>query len=188
MVNNFKENFSMRNCANKIVHIIESHETNFENLTLELKIPLADLINEPNLVDLGIPRQGNNVANSQYLYFDGQFSILLFEVEKGGVIPPHDHGVMEILCVYKGSLNHKTYRRIDDNSISGYADLKTVENKKMNIGDIAIIAPPNDIHGFESLEDGTLGLTIVSGKYKTKRHFYNPDENSYKVKNTPNAR
>ena len=48
------------------------------------------------LIDL----TNKNVNNSKYLYFDCEFSILLFEVDKGQIIPPHDHGITEILCVF----------------------------------------------------------------------------------------
>ncbi len=75
-------------------------------------------------------------------------------------------GVTEILCVYKGKLQHKLYSRIDDKKTNGYAKLETIHDKEISSGDVVIVSPPNDIHGFKSLSDDTFGITIVNGNYK----------------------
>jgi len=45
--------------------------------------------------------------------------------------------------------------------------------------EMAIVAPPAEIHGFTALTDDTWTVTVVGGKYKLDRHYYKPEENSY---------
>ena len=52
----------------------------------------------------------------------------------------------------------------------------------MKVGDISMVMPPNDIHSFTALEDGTFGITIVGGEYSMRRHYYSPDDDSYVVR------
>lgn len=175
-------------CASAVRKAIAQFENDRAALLEALRAPLAGLLERDDLPAIGIPRQGNNVAFSQYLYFDGDLTILLFEVPKERPVPPHDHGVLEGFCVYRGSVRHTVYQRADDASRPGYAELETLRDDIMNPGDIAIVAPPADIHGFVALEDNTMGVTIVSGAYKEDRHYYRPEDNSYEVRKQVTAR
>ncbi|MFT5219532.1 MAG: putative metal-dependent enzyme (double-stranded beta helix superfamily) [Gammaproteobacteria bacterium] len=179
---------SIRDCAQKIIAAIAQSGDDYPALASALRAPVADLVKNDNLVALGAPRQGNNVASSHYLYFDGQLSILLFEVPSDRTIPPHDHGIWEAFCTYRGRVRHQTLRRIDDESVSGYAELETLSDDILGAGELTIIAPPADIHSFTALETGTLGLTIANGPYKRERHYYQPENNSYVVKPQVNFR
>ena len=180
--------FTVRDCAAAVVAAVERYRDDQEALIAALEKPIAKLTERDDLLELGIPRQGNNVAFSQYLYYDGELSILLFEVPKGKTIPPHDHGVWEGFCVYRGKVQHKVFQRADDGSVDGYAELETLQDETMGRGAVAIVAPPADIHSFTALEDGTLGITIVNGAYKEERHYYQPDEKTYVIKKQRNAR
>ena len=177
---------SVRDCAKALIDAVEEHGDDRNALIAAIKAPIAELAKRPDLLELGIPRQGNNVDFSQYLYFDGQLSILIFEVPKGKTIPAHDHGVWEAFCVYKGQVRHKIYMRVDDGSVDGYADLETVDDGAMTEGDVVIVAPPADIHSFTALQEGTLGLTVVNGAYSEQRRYYQPESNSYVVKKPSN--
>ena len=94
---------------------------------------------------------------------------------------PHDHGVWEALIIVKGRVHHTVYDRIDDGTVDGHAELKTVEDRDCIPGEIAMVIPPTEIHAFEALEDETFILTIVGGNYSPTRHYYNVDEKSYVV-------
>jgi predicted metal-dependent enzyme (double-stranded beta helix superfamily) len=179
---------TIRACAQEITAAIERQGGDGEALRAAIAAPLRELMQRDDLRELGIPRQGNNVAFSRYLYFDGELSILLFEVPSDRKVPPHDHGVWEGFCVYRGKVQHTVYRRADDGSVDGYAELETVQDEVMEPGDVAIVAPPADIHGFVALEEGTLGITVVNGAYKEERLYYQPDEKTYVVKKQRTAR
>ena len=95
------------------------------------------------------------------------------------MILPHDHGVWEAMGIYSGRLKHVVYGRSDDGSKEGYAELKVVDDRVPERNDIAIVAPPAEIHSFEALTDDTFAVTIVGGRYKDERAYFKPDENSY---------
>lgn len=179
---------TVRSCARALIDAVETHGDDQTALLPAIKAATAELTARDDLCDLGVPRQGNNVDFSRYLYFDGELSILLFEVPMGKTIPPHDHGVWEGFCVCRGRVRHKVYMRADDGSVDGFAELETVRDDIMGQGDVAIVAPPADIHSFEALDEGTLGLTIVNGAYKEERHYYQPDARTYVVKKQRNPR
>ena len=179
---------TVRQCATAIADAIARHGDDQAALAAALEVPIAELTERDDLREMGIPREGNNVAFSRYLYFDGELSILLFEVPKDREIPPHDHGVWEGFSVYRGRVQHRVYRRADDGTREGFAELETLRDDIMGVGDVAIVAPPADIHSFTALEEGTLGITVVNGTYKEDRHYYQPDAKTYVVKRQRNAR
>jgi len=179
---------TVRDCAQMIVAAIAAHGQDSVALGNAISAPLRDLMQRPDLLAQGIPREGNNVALSYYLYYDGELSILLFHVPKGKTIPPHDHGIWETLSVYLGRVRHVVYERADDASVPGAAELRVIDDRVLERGDFAIVAPPADIHSFTALVDDTYAITVVNGMYKAERHYYQPDEKTYVVRQQRNAR
>jgi predicted metal-dependent enzyme (double-stranded beta helix superfamily) len=179
---------AVRDCARAIADAIARHGDDTARLGTDIKRALAALIAQPDLLERGIPRVGNNVAFSRYLYFDGSLSILLYEVPKGQTIEAHDHGIWETLSVYRGRIRHIVYERADDAAVAGVADLRVKEDRILEPGDFAIVAPPADIHSFTALAEGTYGITVVSGAYKEDRHYYEPEQKTYVVRKGVNVR
>ena len=177
-----------RDCAQAIADAIARHGNGGEGLGDAIRAALVPLLAQPDLFERGIPRAGNNVAFSRYLYFDGEVSILLFEVPKGQAIPAHDHGIWETLSVYRGRIRHVVYERADDGSQPGVADLRIADDRVLTQGEFAIVAPPLDIHSFTGLDDGTYGVTVVAGAYKPDRHYYQPEQRTYEVRRGLNRR
>ena len=180
--------YSVRECARSIIAAIAKHGDDTAALGEALKGPISRLTELPGLLDQGVPRLANHVAMSKYLYFDGEMSMLLFEVPKGQSVQPHDHGVWETLSIYRGAVRHTVYSRTDDGAVDGRARLDVLDDRVLKQGDFAIVAPPDDIHGFTSLEDGTLGITVVAGPYKHLRHYYDPAAGTCVVRQQRNAR
>jgi len=179
---------AVRDCAQAILAAIAQHGNDGAAIAPRIRAALATLIQEPDLLDRGVERQGNNVAFSRYLYYDGELSILIYEVPKGRPIPPHDHGIWETLSVYRGRLRHTVYARTDDGSVPGVANLRVVEEAILGPGDFAIVTPPADIHGFTALDDPTYGITVVNGAYKAKRHYFDPVAGTCEVRAGRNVR
>src|SRR4029078_1549039 len=101
----------VRECAFDIIRIAKEHENDNAKLIKALEAPLKRIVAQPDLLKLGVKRQGNHIDNTKYLYDDGQLVISLDEFPKGKRIPPHDHGVWEALAVYQGSFDHTVYER-----------------------------------------------------------------------------
>lgn len=179
--------FSVRDCAQAVLRAIEQCGDDPARLKAAMQSPVGRLLERDDLLEMGVQRQGNNVAFSRYLYFDGQMSILIYQVPKDRPIQPHDHGVWESMFVYRGGVRHTVYARSDDGTRPGYAELKVIDHSVLRPGDCAIVAPPADIHGFVGLTDDTYAVTIVNGAYKTERLYYRPDEKTYAVRIQKNA-
>ncbi|MBI1385908.1 MAG: hypothetical protein GC150_13465 [Rhizobiales bacterium] len=179
---------SVRDCVAQLVDAIARSGDDAEALGNAMSGPVRELMRRPDLLMLGIPRQANNVGFSEYLYYDGQLSILLYEVPTGKPVPPHDHGIWESLFVYRGRVRHWVYERADDGSVPGRSDLRIVSERVLEQGDFAVIAPPRDIHSFVALTEGTYGITVLDGAYRPDRHYYNLETGTYVVKGQKNAR
>ena len=101
---------------------------------------------------------------------------------------PHDHGIWETLFVWRGKFHHTVYAREDDGSAAGKASLRVLDDRDLAPGDFAIVAPPDDIHGFRAVAPGSWGITIVDGAYKDGRNYYDPARGTVMVKRQRNAR
>jgi predicted metal-dependent enzyme (double-stranded beta helix superfamily) len=168
----------IRECAFEIIRISDAHAADGRALAQALRAPLQRIVALPDLLSLGVPRQGNHIDHSKYLYYDGQLVISLDEFPKGKHIPPHDHGVWEAIAMYRGSVDHTVYQRLDDGSREGHAELVRVEDRRLGPGDVSVLIAPAEIHSFIALEEGTHSLTVVGGHYAELRHYFKPDENT----------
>ena len=173
---------AIREAATTIIALTKRFPKDDPRLYEALREPMAKLLERPNLLELGVKREGNHIDNSKYLYYDGQLILTLDNFPKGKRIPPHDHGVWEALCIYRGAVSHAVYRRNDDGAKEGFADLEKIEDRVLRKGDISVVAQPAEIHGFTATEDDTWSLTVVGGHYAKTRHYYNPEEKSYVVR------
>ena len=179
--------YSVRDCARAVLDVIEHVGNDPRRLKKAMLTPVRKLLERDDLLELGVQRQGNNVAFSRYLYFDGQMSILLFQAPKDKPIQPHDHGVWETMFVYRGKVKHTVYARQDDGTRDGFAELRAVDDTILQPGDGTIVAPPADIHGFVGLTDDTYAVTIVNGAYKNERLYYQPEQKTVAVRIQKNA-
>lgn len=172
---------SIRECAQAVIEAIGRGGEDLEAFRAEIYQALKPFVGRPDLFSLGVKRPGNHIDNSKYVYYDGELSITIDQLPQGLVVPPHDHGIWEALCLLKGRLRHVVYDRLDDGSIDGHAELKTIEDRIYGPGEMAMVMPPAEIHSFEALEAETFICTIVGGNYKPTRHYYNADKNSYVI-------
>ncbi|MES2978452.1 MAG: hypothetical protein V4731_08520 [Pseudomonadota bacterium] len=147
-----------------------------------LSQPIRRLIERDDLLTCGLSRPGNNVAESWYLYFDGDMSIVLFKVPMKPAVQPHDHGIWETLFVYRGQVRHSVYERVDDGTREGHARLEERSSGILGRGDFALVAPPQDIHGFEAVTEDTYGITVSSGAYKPERIYYRLEDNTCEIR------
>lgn len=177
----------IRECAFEIIRISDAHAADGRALSQALRAPLQRIVALPDLLSLGVPRQGNHIDRSKYLYYDGQLVISLDEFPKGKRIPPHDHGVWEAIAMYRGSVDHTVYERRDDGSRVGHADLVVVDDRRLEPGDVAVLVKPAEIHGFVAVEEGTHSLTVVGGHYAELRHYFNPADSSCVVRRPRSA-
>ncbi len=178
-----KSEYTVRECAHAIIKTIERFGADEAKLRESFQENLPPLLQRPDLLTLGVRRDANHIENSQYLYYDGKFHITIDQYPKGMTVPPHDHGVWEALAMYRGRVKHTVYRRIDNGAVLGHAELEVVDDRVLVQNDIAFVVPPTEIHSFTALTDDTYALTIVGGPYKPNRHYYQPEQKTYLIRN-----
>lgn len=174
---------AIRACATAVIDAVARFGNDTHAITAAIDAPFQALLARSDLLTIGVPRPGNHVAMSWYLYYDGDLSLLIYPLAKGKVIPAHDHGNWESMFVYRGAVKHTVYERIDDGTVAGHADLKIVDDRVLRPGDSAVIAPPADIHTFLATEEDTYAITVASGFYKEERCYFQPEAKTYFVKN-----
>ena len=130
---------TIRECAQTAIGVIAASGNDETALRSGLLNAMRPLLAREDLLTLGVKRPGNHIDNSKYLYYDGQLSITLDEFPNGKYIPPHDHGFWEALVVFKGRVRHCVYERVDDGTVEGHADLKTIEDREYVPGEIAMV-------------------------------------------------
>lgn len=173
-----QDTYTIRNLATEVQRQTLIHGSDGPKLLDGLREPLLRILSS-DLSTLGVKREGNHIDESRYLYYDCDMSITFDHMPKDKDIPPHDHGIWEALGLYSGQLKHTVYDRKDDGTREGYAELQVIDDRVLQPKEMAIVAPPAEIHGFTALTDNTWTVTIVGGPYKPDRSYYNPQENSY---------
>jgi predicted metal-dependent enzyme (double-stranded beta helix superfamily) len=174
---------AIRACATAVIDAVARFGNDTHAITAAIDAPFQALLARSDLLTIGVPRPGNHVAMSWYLYYDGDLSLLIYPLAKGKVIPAHDHGNWESMFVYRGAVKHTVYERIDDGTVAGHADLRIVDDRVLKPGDSAVIAPPADIHTFLATEEDTYAITVASGFYKEERCYFQPEAKTFFVKN-----
>jgi predicted metal-dependent enzyme (double-stranded beta helix superfamily) len=140
---------------------------------------VRDLVRRPDLLTLGVPREGNHVRESQYLYYDPGLAVTISHQANGVAIPAHDHGVWEMLAVYRGKIAHTRYRVFGDGLNPLNVTLDVIDERILGPGDAVLVMPPDDIHAFTALAEDTYHLAVVGGRYNPVRHYYQPDQGSF---------
>jgi predicted metal-dependent enzyme (double-stranded beta helix superfamily) len=175
--------YSPGRCARDIYAAIEAHEDDIAAARDELIGPLARLAQEEDLLEVGLPRESNHGNAGSWLYWDGEIGIFTAGFPAGVRIPVHDHGTWEIVGTYTGELDYQAYRRVDDGSVDGYAELEVVEDRILHPGDFSVVPPPpDDIHGFEPRGGDMWMMGVLHGAFAPERRYFDVAGRSYEVR------
>jgi predicted metal-dependent enzyme (double-stranded beta helix superfamily) len=189
---NHEDKFFLRDYGTRVNELFEAYRDDRTGLVDKLLEVTQSLLKRPDMLNYGVARKGNHLKNSKWLYYDGHLEVTLTEYTTNKQIPVHDHGNAEALIVYCGRVKHCLYERVDAGDIEGYADVRILEERILQRGDIVLVAPPLDIHSFIGLDDNTFVIAVADGAYKLDRHYYNTENKTYvvqtpKAMQTPNA-
>jgi predicted metal-dependent enzyme (double-stranded beta helix superfamily)/predicted enzyme related to lactoylglutathione lyase len=104
--------------------------------------------------DFRHPVAGKFVQYAIYRAEDASLSVMAMVVPPGVATPIHDHRAWGLVGVYQGRQRERVYRRLDDGSRAGFADLEQVAENLLSPGDITTLLPPEgDIHMIETISD-----------------------------------
>jgi predicted metal-dependent enzyme (double-stranded beta helix superfamily) len=172
--------YSPGRCARDIYTALEAHQGNMPAAQREVVPILRRLAGEKDLLEIGLPRESSHGTEGSWLYWDGEIGIFSVRFPHGVIVPVHNHGTWEIVGVYAGELDYRSYRRLDDGSREGYAELEVVEDRVLRPGDFGVVPlPPHDIHGFHPRNGDMSMIGVVSGDFAEERLYFDPDQSSY---------
>lgn len=172
--------YTIRRCAHDLIDLLAEHGNDIAAAEKEAVPVLQRLMRRPDLLDLGVKRDGNHTGESLWLYYDHELSIMTARMPQGTSVPVHNHGTWEVVGVYRGAIKYTMYERADDRTQPYFADLRVVDDRIMRPQDVSICPPPpHDIHGFTALTDDTYIVAIVGGTFAAIREYYNPHEKYY---------
>jgi len=108
------------------------------------------------------------------------FTLLSAIWPPGGQTPVHDHaGSWAVETILKGTLHTCRFKRLDEGSKEGYAELRQTAELDLHEKEIAHVVPPDqDVHQFINLTDQpVLSFHIYGGDItKQTRNRFNPEE------------
>lgn len=117
------------------------------------------------------------------IYFDPSLMIQIVGAPRGFRLPPHTHSAWNVLFVSDGEMQFTWYRRRDDRSVDGRAELEVGDDRVLHGGQAGIVAPPpHDIHELEVLSE-YLWMVVVTPEPEVRdREIYSPEVSTYEVK------
>ena len=171
---------AIRECAYEVSKHVDAHNGDPLAAKEEIIAAIAALLKRPDLLEAGLPRPAVNADSSKILYYDpGLMFVMGYSKGEGRYDPPHSHGNWIATAVYRGVVEYKDYRRIDDLSRPGYAELEVSAEGVLKAGDVALTpGPPHDIHSNTMITENYT-LVVIGGGFASKRLYFNPEERSY---------
>jgi len=109
--------------------------------------------------------------------------VLVHGREKAGKSPAHDHGPCWVVYGnYKNPTRMRRWRRLDDGSTPGYAEL-TLQREFLNEPGHAAVFAVGDIHSIEYGDD-TFFIRVTGGDVETKKTLrFDPEKKTVEVAN-----
>lgn len=120
---------------------------------------LERLIAHPEAIpaDYRVPLgRGTRSNHGSYVLYQGESGLLVTSVVwgPGDHASPHDHGTWGMIGVMGNALTETRYRRVDDRSVDGYAQLEKDRVGHFSTGEITLLIPEVDeIHQMDNFTD-----------------------------------
>lgn len=132
-----------------------------------------DLLKEEYRIDLKDGRHRYEFFKSD----DESLTITAPAFLPGRPTPVHDHLTWGVIGVYSGWQRTTRYRRRDDGSRVGKADLDVVEDELLTRGATYPLLPPDDIHRIEALGDEPgVSIHVLGADLRhQQRHIFHPE-------------
>jgi predicted metal-dependent enzyme (double-stranded beta helix superfamily) len=124
-------------------------------------------------------RMGGGIGQyALYRAEDGSLCLFALVVPAGAATPVHDHLAWGLVGVYRGEQHETVYRRLDDGSDEGQAQLAIAKEQALEPGDFYPLIPPvDDIH-YVRTTSSTPSISIHLLANDTAcvwRHRFDPD-------------
>ncbi len=114
---------------------------------------------------------------------DHRYALYVVAPAPGGFAPPHDHRTWAVIAGMHGRENNRLYRRLDDGSVAGVAQIE--ESGEIDVvAGTGVALMPTDIHSIHLGPDGphaNLHLYGLSVEHCHDRRMFSRSKGTYKV-------
>ncbi len=113
-----------------------------------------------------------------YRAVDGSLSLFSLVVPPGASTPIHDHLAWGLIGLYRGRQAETVYRRTDDGSRDGIADLEVSKRHTVETGELYPLLPPaGDIHMVTTISDvPSISIHLLANDTACVwRHSFDPE-------------
>ena len=115
---------------------------------------LRELLKQPDVLteeQMAVGTDGKSSGSTLYRAPDDTLTVRAVVFPEGKPTPVHDHLTWGMVGVYQGVERETRYRRVDDGSREGYADVVEIGATDYPVGEVTTFIPPNDIHRVEAV-------------------------------------
>ena len=131
-------------------------ETDQAAIVGRVKPCLEELLKRPDFLtedqkQLDPANPGQNARTVLYKAPDEALSVLAVVYPEGRPTPVHDHLTWGMVGVYEGRERETKYRRVNDGSREGYAEIVEIGPAEYEPGQVTAFVPPDDIHRVEAV-------------------------------------
>jgi len=123
------------------------------------------------------------------LYTDPQMGFIVYahNIKEGRKSPPHDHGASWAVYGQAKKFTDMTeYRRLDDKSEAGHAEIEETKNYRLEFG-MAGKFGPHDIHQIHFEDEARFIRVTGADLFKENTLTYDPENNSVNIIGTGSA-
>jgi predicted metal-dependent enzyme (double-stranded beta helix superfamily) len=140
-------------------------ETSQERIVAEAKPLLAKLIQQPDCIDARHRMRGATAYGRYMLHRAPRFNVSSVVWGPGDNAKAHNHDTWGMVGVIENEIQETRFRRRDDGTKAGYADLEVAGVLKNKAGMVSyLIAPNDDIHEMNNVTDRNTVEIHVYGK------------------------
>jgi predicted metal-dependent enzyme (double-stranded beta helix superfamily) len=140
-------------------------ETSQEEIVAKAKPLLAKLIGQPNCINENYTRRGATAYGRYMLHRGPLFNVSSVVWGPGDSAKAHNHDTWGLVGVIENEIQETRFRRNDDGTKAGYADLEVTGVLKNKAGMVScLVAPSDDIHEMNNVTDRNTVEIHVYGK------------------------
>ena len=144
---------------------ITSAESSQEKIVAEAKPLLAKLIQQPDCIEAKYRKRGAAAYGRYMLHRAKLFNVSSVVWGPGDNAKAHNHDTWGMVGVIENEIQETRFRRRDDGSKTGYADVEATAVLTNKAGMVScLIAPKDDIHEMNNVTDRDTVEIHVYGK------------------------
>lgn len=157
-------NYSLQDFIQDLDRITRA-ESSQEKIVAGAKPLLAKLIQQPGCIDARYRRRGATAYGRYMLHRAPLFNVSSVVWGPGDDAKAHNHDTWGMVGVIENEIQETRFRRRDDSTKAGYADLEVTGVLKNKAGMVScLIAPNDDIHEMSNVTDRNTVEIHVYGK------------------------